>query len=232
MQLITDDLLKKPYFCPRLRGSLLFNSSMNKPYLVGITGGSASGKTLFLKSLLNSFSPEEICLVSQDNYYKPHYEQPVDENGVSNFDTPFSIDVDVYAQHLQALRDGQTVTRQEYTFNNPDLFPETLVFRPAPVIVAEGIFLFYFPQIARLIDLKVFIDAAEHIKLKRRIVRDRDERGSDLADVLYRYEKHVAPTYEKYIAPFKSDADVIIPNNVHFEKGLDLLVTFLKTKVT
>jgi uridine kinase len=81
-----------------------------------------------------------------------------------------------------------------------------------------------------LLDLKVFIDAAEHIKLKRRIVRDKDERGYDLEDVLYRYEKHVVPTYEKYIAPFKSDADVIIPNNLHFEKALEMLIVFLKSK--
>jgi uridine kinase len=204
---------------------------MNRPYIVGITGGSASGKTMFLRSLLNAFSPDEISLVSQDNYYKPRNEQPVDENGIYNFDTPQSIDFELYAQHIKDLRSGKQVLKKEYTFNNPSAIPKMLTFQPAPVIVVEGIFVFYFPEIAHLLDLKVFIDAAEHIKLKRRIVRDKDERGYDLEDVLYRYEKHVMPTYEKYIAPFKSDADIIIPNNLHFEKALDMLVIFLKNKI-
>lgn len=203
----------------------------NRPYIVGITGGSASGKTMFLRSLLNAFTSEEISLISQDNYYKPRHEQPVDENGVYNFDTPFSIDFELYAQHIKDLRNEKQVLKQEYTFNNPHVVPKTLTFYPAPVIVVEGIFVFYFPEIAHLLDLKVFIDAAEHIKLKRRIVRDKDERGYDLEDVLYRYEKHVMPTYEKYIAPFKSDADIIVPNNLHFAKGLEMLIVFLKSKI-
>jgi uridine kinase len=204
---------------------------MNRPFIVGITGGSASGKTMFLRSLLNAFLPEEISLISQDNYYKPRNEQPVDENGIYNFDTPQSIDFELYAQHIKDLRSGRPVVKQEYTFNNPSVVPKMLTFQPAPVIVVEGIFVFYFPEIAHLLDLKVFIDAAEHIKLKRRIVRDKDERGYDLEDVLYRYEKHVMPTYEKYIAPFKSDADIIVPNNLHFEKALDMLIIFLKSKI-
>jgi uridine kinase len=204
---------------------------INRPYIVGITGGSASGKTMFLRSLINAFSPEELSLVSQDNYYKPRHEQPVDENGIYNFDTPQSIDFELYASHIKDLRSGKQVIKQEYTFNNPNAIPKMLTFHPAPVIVVEGIFVFYFPEIAHLLDLKVFIDAAEHIKLKRRIVRDKDERGYDLEDVLYRYEKHVMPTYEKYIAPFKSDADIIVPNNLHFEKALDMLIIFLKSKI-
>lgn len=204
---------------------------INRPYIVGITGGSASGKTMFLRSLLNAFSPDEISLVSQDNYYKPRNEQPVDENGIYNFDTPQSIDFELYARHIKDLRNGKQVTKQEYTFNNPNVVPKMFTFQPAPVIVVEGIFVFYFPEIAHLLDIKVFIDAAEHIKLKRRIVRDKDERGYDLEDVLYRYEKHVMPTYEKYIAPFKSDADIIVPNNLHFEKALEMLIIFLKSKI-
>jgi uridine kinase len=204
---------------------------INRPFIVGITGGSASGKTMFLRSLINAFLPEEISLVSQDNYYRPRNEQPVDENGIYNFDTPQSIDFELYAHHIKDLRSGKPVLKQEYTFNNPNVLPRMLTFHPAPVIVVEGIFVFYFPEIAHLLDLKVFIDAAEHIKLKRRIVRDKDERGYDLEDVLYRYEKHVMPTYEKYIAPFKSDADIIVPNNMHFEKALDMLIIFLKSKI-
>ncbi|MFQ3214345.1 MAG: uridine kinase [Marivirga sp.] len=202
---------------------------MDKPFIVGITGGSASGKTLFLKSLIEHFKVNEICLVSQDNYYKDRHLQPKDENGIENFDTPQSIEFDEYASDIRSLKAGKVVTRKEYTFNNPNVVPEILTFTPAKIIVVEGLFVFYFPELAELLDLKVFIDAKDYVKLKRRIVRDNSERGYDLEDVLYRYEKHVAPTYEKYIEPFKYDADIIIPNNNKFDKGLEVLVSYLKT---
>ena len=191
---------------------------MDSPYIIGITGGSASGKTRFLNSLLQNFSSNDVCLISQDNYYKPRHEQPIDENGVSNFDTPDSIDFEAYANDISMLSKGEEVKRQEYTFNNSKAVPKQLVFKSSPIIVVEGIFVFYIREIAKMLDLKVFIDAKEHIKLKRRIIRDDKERGYDLDDVLYRYESHVMPTYEKYILPFKADADLIIPNNTKFEK--------------
>jgi uridine kinase len=203
----------------------------SKPFIVGITGGSASGKTSFLRNLLNAFSEQEICLVSQDNYYKPREEQPIDENGIYNFDLPQSINAHEYARDIEKLCNGETVYRLEYTYNNLNIVPKTLIFKPAPIIVVEGIFVFYFSEIAKLLDLKIFIDAKEHIKLKRRIYRDQVERGYDINDVLYRYEKHVAPTYERYIEPFKNEADIIIPNNSHYQKPLEMLVCYLKTKI-
>ena len=205
---------------------------MQHPYLVGITGGSASGKTTFLQRLLASFPEDQICLISQDNYYHPRDRQLLDAQGVHNFDLPSSIDAHAYAADVLRISQGQEVRRTEYTFNNAAATPKELVFRPAPIVVVEGIFVFHFEEIARLLDLKVYIDAQEHVKLHRRIIRDRDERGYDLADVLYRYTHHVAPTYEKYIAPYKHEADVVVPNNRHFEKGLEVLVGFLKGKTT
>ena len=203
---------------------------MQHPYLVGITGGSASGKTTFLNRLLAAFPEDQVCLVSQDNYYHPRDQQVLDDQGVHNFDLPASIDAAAYAADVLALSQGREVRRQEYTFNNAAATPKQLVFRPAPIVVVEGIFVLHFAEIAKLLDLKVYIDAQEHVKLHRRIVRDRDERGYDLADVLYRYTHHVAPTYEKFIAPYKHEADVVIPNNQHFEKGLEVLIGFLKGK--
>lgn len=204
---------------------------MNKPFIIGITGGSASGKTLFLNKLLNAFDSGQVCLVSQDNYYKPRHLQPTDERGIHNYDTPHSIDFEQYARDIRKLQSGETIHRQEYTFNNPGKTPQTLTFRPAPVVVVEGIFVFYHPELSDLLDLKVFIDAKDYIKLKRRIVRDKVERGYDLDDVLYRYEKHVMPTYEKYIEPFKHDADLIIPNNRGFDMALEVIEAFLKHKI-
>lgn len=202
-----------------------------KPYIVGITGGSGSGKTWFLKKLSQAFEPNEICVVSQDNYYKPKEQQPIDANGIQNFDTPFSIDFEQYSKDIVSLCQGHVVRRKEYTYNNPDLSPKVLEFNPAPIIIVEGIFVFYFPEVADLLDLRVFIDAKEHVKLTRRIARDKIERGYGLEDVLYRFEHHVAPNYEKYIAPLRDEADIVIPNNRHLDKALEVIKTYLKNAI-
>jgi uridine kinase len=204
---------------------------MKKPYIIGITGGSASGKTLFLKKLLERFPANDICLISQDNYYKPIHLQTKDENGIENFDIPESIDEVRYSADIQALSNGKDVQIEEYTFNKKDLVPKMLTFHSSPIIVVEGIFVFHFLEIAHLIDLQVFIDAKNKIKLDRRINRDNIERGYDLTDVLYRWENHVTPTYNKYIKPYKKYADLVIPNNDNFEKGLDVLSVFLNQKI-
>ncbi|MEX2593998.1 MAG: uridine-cytidine kinase [Anditalea sp.] len=204
---------------------------MDKPYIVGITGGSASGKTLFLDKLLDFFEPNQICLISQDNYYRPLHLQPKDDLGIHNFDTPDSIDFQQYADDIRKIESGETISRQEYTFNNTNKAPRILTFVPAPVVLVEGIFVLYYPELADLLDLKIFIDAKDHIKIKRRILRDKVERGYDLDDVLYRYEKHVMPTYEKYIEPFKHDADLIVPNNKGFDKALDIIKSYLMKKI-
>lgn len=204
---------------------------MKYPYIIGITGGSGSGKTHMLKRLLGAFKDGQICLISQDNYYKPLDLQPRDEHGIPNFDTPHAIYFEEYLKDVETLKAGKSIQRLEYTFNNKAASPQLLTFEPVPIIVLEGIFVFYDPKLLPLIDLKVFIDADENIKLKRRIERDKLERGYDLEDVLYRYEKHVSPTYKKFIRPYRSKADIIIPNNDGFEKGLSVLVAFIKEQL-
>lgn len=202
-----------------------------RPYIIGITGGSASGKTLFLQRLMSQFPSEEICLLSQDNYYRPKHEQTKDDNGIENFDLPGAIDDEAFAKDVEKLRSGQIVTREEYTFNNSSKVPEILHFYPRKILVVEGIFVFHFPEVAKLLDLKIFIDAQNKIKLKRRIKRDNEERGYDLQDVMYRWKYHVKPTYEEYIRPHKKSCDIVIPNNIHFEKGLEVIVHYLKSRI-
>ncbi len=202
-----------------------------KPFIVGITGGSASGKTSFLKGVLNAFAEDQICLISQDNYYLNRDLIPVDDQGIHNFDLPETIDHHLYAQHISQLRDGQIVTQKEYTFNNPAVVPRFLTFHPAPIIVVEGIFVFHFRELADQMDLKIFIDAKNSIKLERRVKRDAEERGYDLDDVMYRWKYHVKPTYRQFIKPYRAEADIVIPNNNHYQKGLNVVIEFLKTKV-
>jgi len=200
-----------------------------KPYIIGITGGSGSGKTLFIKEVIKGFKEDEVCFISQDNYYRARDEQPVDEKGIRNFDKPESIDSRKFIDDIQYLIQGREIVIKEYTFNNPELDPEDILFKPAPVMILEGIFIFHIQEINNLIDLKIFIDAREHIMLKRRIIRDEEERGYDLDDVLYRYENHVMPAFNTYILPYKDDCDIIINNHSNFEEGVKVMRSFISS---
>ena len=206
-------------------------STIERPFIIGITGGSASGKTLFLSRLMEQFQTDDICLLSQDNYYRPIEHQTKDHNGIENFDLPGAIDDQAFAADIERLRNGEVVSRVEYTFNNTEKVPDMLHFHPRKILVVEGIFVFHFPEVAQLLDLKIFIDARDKIKLKRRIKRDNEERGYDLQDVMYRWKYHVKPTYEEFIRPHKRSCDIVIPNNQHFEKGLDVIVSYLKNQI-
>ncbi len=192
-----------------------------KPYIIGLTGVSGSGKTAFINHLIKEFPAEKICLVSQDHYYHPREIQQTDEEGVTNFDTPEAIDHVSLVADIEQLKEGKSVTKKEYTFNNPNVVPDTLTFSPAPLVIIEGIFVLHYPALQKFIDLKIFIDTKSHLALKRRIIRDQVERGYDLEDVLYRFERHVMPSYERYVKPSKAEADIVIPNHRHFQQALE-----------
>jgi uridine kinase len=200
-------------------------------FTIGITGGSGSGKTYFLQELSRQFGPDELCLISQDHYYRPRQNQTRDEQGITNFDLPGSIDHERFTADIRLLKSGATVRKEEYTFNNPAAKPGMLEFRPAPIIVVEGLFILHFKEIEDELDLAIFIEAKDHIKLSRRIRRDNDERGYDLQDVLYRYQHHVMPVYEQHIGPLKDRADLIIPNNTHFKRALQVITLAIRAKL-
>lgn len=204
---------------------------MKQAFTIGITGGSGSGKTFFLQGFSKQFSEDEICLLSQDNYYKPLIEQTRDENGIENFDLPGAIDRKAFHDDVLKLKAGMNVTRKEYTFNNPKAEPTFLEFKAAPLLIVEGLFVQYFEEIEKELDLKIFIEAKPHVKIARRIKRDQVERGYDINDVLYRYEFHVMPVYEQLIEPLKHSSDLVVPNNSHSSRALNVVIEFLKTKL-
>lgn len=204
---------------------------MPAPYTIGITGGSGSGKTFFIKAFSGHFKPQDVCLISQDHYYKPRDTQKIDGKGVKNFDLPEAIDRAQFHEDILKLKRGESLFKKEYAFNTPNVKLDTLEFKPAPLLVVEGLFVQYFPEIEQELDLKIFIEAKDYLKLSRRIRRDNEERGYDLDDVLYRYHHHVMPIYESLIEPLKHKSDFIIPNNEHFERALDILVRALKTRL-
>lgn len=204
---------------------------MKNPFIVGVTGGSGSGKTTFINLLLEKFKPTEICIISLDHYYKPRHLQPLDHNGICNYDVPESIDFEQFAIDLDELLSGREVRKMEYTFNNPNQKAKELVFTPSPILLLEGILLFSQPEISRRIGLKIFIETLEHLRIKRRLMRDLTERGYPIEETLYYIEHHVTPGYQKYVEPHKENADLVIPNNKDFHKVVDVVAAYLKTVI-
>ncbi|MEO9872832.1 uridine kinase family protein [Ekhidna sp.] len=198
---------------------------MSKPIIVGITGGSGSGKTLFMNSLISQI--KSASLLSMDNYYVEISKQKKDEEGIEDFDRLESIDHQQYIEDLKKLIKGESISYKEYTFNNSNSKSKIVTIESQPVILVEGIFILYIHEIRELLDLKLYIEAPDYLMMKRRIIRDANERGYDLNDVLYRYEHHVTPSYTKYIEPSKKWADLIIPNHENFNTALKVVSTYL-----
>ncbi len=198
-----------------------------KPYIIGICGGSASGKSFLLRQLISHLPHQDVTLISQDNYYKRLEEQPRDEEGLINFDHPDSVMLDELFNDLQKLIHGIKVQRLEYTFEKENATPKILDYNPTKVILVEGLFIFHLEKVAKLIDLKIFVEAEEHIRLSRRIKRDYAERGYAIHHILKGYEKFVAPMYYKFVAPVRNTCDVIIPNNKHMYKAINVLANHI-----
>ncbi|MEM6297713.1 MAG: uridine kinase [Bacteroidota bacterium] len=201
------------------------------PYLIGIVGGSGSGKSYTLNKLLDRLGSEHVAVVAQDNYYKPMEVQPKDPQGIQNFDLPESMDFDALVSDISGLLEGKTIRRLEYGFNNPDKEDKWLVVEPRPIVIIEGIYVFHDKRIDERLDCRVFVDANYPVMIRRRVLRDFKERGYNLDDVLYRYENHVMPAYEKYIVPLRSTADIVIPNNGSLDVALDVLSNHLKAQL-
>lgn len=200
-------------------------------FIIGISGGSGSGKTSFIRDIREHFDVDDVCFLSQDDYYKPRDKQQEDENGIKNFDLPDSIEQDDFYFDLVKLTNGMEVERQEYTFNNEQKEERTLTFKPAPVIIVEGLFVFQNHRVFDLLDLKILIHATDTQKIIRRIKRDRVERNYPLEDVLYRYEHHVLPSFEAYIMPFFNKVDIVINNNKSYTLGKEMLISYLEKRL-
>jgi len=196
--------------------------------VIGISGGSGSGKTCFVRDLNKAFDSAEIVVISMDNYYRPRDQQNVDEEGYRNFDLPGSLDSEAFVLDLKKMIAGEVVEKTEYVFNNAEKESSTLTFTSAPVIVVEGLFIFHYQEVKDLLDYKLFLDAGDDQKVMRRIKRDGIERNYPLEDVLYRYNSHVKPSYLRYIAPYKREADLVVNNFNQYTSGLEIVSGFVR----
>ncbi|MGQ9863106.1 MAG: uridine kinase [Bacteroidia bacterium] len=198
-------------------------------YFVGITGASASGKTYFTEQLRLRLAPEKVTLISIDHYYKPKEEIPLDEAGRLNFDHPNAVNLTKLHHDLLCLKKGQSIQQLEYTFNNPLKTPRLLTFHATPVILVEGLFTFYTPQLRQVFDLKIFLDAQEPYRFLRRIERDERERGYTSQKVITQYLEQVLPMYRQFVEPQRDFCDLILPIRYETEPlALEILVAYLR----
>lgn len=202
---------------------------VHNTHIIGITGLSGSGKTFYLDKLKSVFQ-EQVCLLSFDDYYKPLEEQIADENGRVNFDLPESLYHGKFREDLIQLGLNRPVVFNKYQFQNYDAPPVVSIIEPAPVIIAEGLFLFDIPEIDSLLDLRVFIETDLEISLQRRLTRDINERGISEELSLYQWHNHVLTAYHKHILPHRHRCDMVINNNTDYEPALNKLISLIKTR--
>jgi len=204
---------------------------MDKTLIIGISGGSGSGKTSFVRKLKDDFDSKDLCVISQDDYYKPREEQVVDKNGIRNFDLITSIDHIMFENDVRRILAKEPISKKEYTFNNDMAVAKIIITKPADIVVVEGLFVFHLEGIRDLMDLRIFIHASDENKLARRIERDATERNYPIEDVTYRYKHHVLPSYKKYIGPYKRDAHIVVNNNKNLDVGYELIKSYIKEKL-
>jgi uridine kinase len=188
------------------------NNNKTKMLVIGIAGGTGSGKTTVVNNILRDLNAESVIVISQDNYYKDHPELSFDERSKINFDHPRSIDFELLKEHVALLKNGVSIEQPVYSFITHSRKEETILTHPQSVIIVEGILVLTDPELRDLFDVKIFVHADSDERLIRRVRRDIQERGRDLDEVLTRYQKTLKPMHQQFIEPSKNYADIIIPN--------------------
>ena len=195
--------------------------------LFGISGSSGSGKSFIVKFLKSSLGPEILSVIYHDNYYKKREDQEKARQGNYNFDLPSSFHQDELVEDLIKIKSGKSIIRKEYTFNNPKINPRSLRVEPKPIVIVEGLFLFNDPNISKFLDKKIFIDCDLNVMIDRRITRDHEKRGYDKSDVLYKYNNHVLPAFNKFILPHKDKSDLIVNNSKNNNSAPEAILEYI-----
>lgn len=199
--------------------------------VIGIAGGTGSGKTTVVNQIMNELPSDEVVVISQDSYYKKNENMSYEERSKINFDHPKSIDFELLVKHLKDLKKGKVIDQPVYSFVTHNRLEDTLKTHPREVIIVEGILIFNSKELLRLFDIKVYVYADADERLIRRIKRDITERGRDVEEVLNRYQKTLKPMHEQFIEPTKRYADIIIPNDRYNTVAVDIVRTVIKNKL-
>ncbi len=191
--------------------------------VIGIAGGTGSGKTTLTNRLRDRFG-EDVSVVYHDSYYKAHDELPFEERCRLNYDHPDSFDTALLVEHLAALRQGRAIDCPTYDYTIHNRAAETVRIQPARVILVEGILIFENKALRDLMDIKIFVDTDADVRILRRILRDVKERGRSLDSVVSQYLTTVKPMHEQYVQPSRQYADIVVPEGGHNVVALDLLI--------
>ena len=198
--------------------------------VLGVAGGSASGKTTIIKKLQDFFG-EDIAVISHDAYYKAHPEMSFEERSKLNYDHPDSFESDRMAEDVRKLIKGYAIDMPVYDYVNHNRSDETIKVEPKTVIVMEGILILENKELRDLMDIKIFVDTDADERLMRRIKRDMIERGRSIESIIDQYAMTVKPMHEEFVEPSKKHADIIIPRGGENEAGLDMLITYMTKKL-
>ncbi|MDR1199747.1 MAG: uridine kinase [Prevotellaceae bacterium] len=196
--------------------------------VIGIAGGTGSGKTTVVRRIAELFPPGDVSIIPQDSYYKDSSHIPVEERQNINFDHPNAFDFDLLVKHVKVLKQGKSIEQPVYSYLTCTRSKETVHVKSQPVIIIEGILIYTNPELCREMNIKVFVDADPDDRLIRVIARDIAERGRTVEKVIERYEKVLKPMHLQFIEPSKRYADIIIPQGGHNEVAIDILKTTIE----
>lgn len=198
---------------------------MKKPLLIGITGGTGSGKSTVSREILKSIHEKNVAIIEQDSYYRDQSHLSFEERVKTNYDHPFAFDNDLLIQHLKDLLDRKPIEKPIYDFERHTRKKETITVYPKEIIILEGILILADEQIRNLCDIKIFVDTDSDVRVIRRIERDIKERGRTLDSVINQYMTTVRPAHMQFVEPSKKHADIIIPEGGYNKVAIDIIVT-------
>ncbi len=198
---------------------------MKRPLLIGITGGTGSGKSTVTREIVNSLPKESITIIEQDAYYKDQSNLTYEERVKTNYDHPDAFDTKLLVKHLNMLLNGQAIEKPIYDFSIHNRKKETVRIEPRDIIILEGIMILQEVEIRDILDIKVYVDTDADVRIIRRIVRDMNERGRTLESVINQYLNVVKPMHLQFVEPTKRYADIIIPEGGYNKVAVDILVT-------
>ncbi|GEN49746.1 uridine kinase [Alkalibacterium pelagium] len=204
-------------------------SEMHKPIVIGVTGGSGSGKTSVSQAIYNYFPGKSIMMLEQDSYYKNQDHLSFEERLKTNYDHPFAFDTDLLIEHLNELLDYNSIEKPVYDYTKHTRSGETITQEPKEVIILEGILILEDVRLRNLMDIKLYVDTDDDIRIIRRIKRDIEERGRTLDSVIDQYLTVVKPMHAQFIEPTKKYADLIIPEGGRNQVAIDLMTTKIHT---
>ena len=200
---------------------------MSDVIVIGIAGGTGSGKSTITKKLIQRFG-DNVSVIHHDNYYKAHHNRPFEERCKLNYDQPNAFDTDLLIRAVEDLKNGLEVTCPVYDFTIHDRSEETIIVKPARVIIVEGILIFESRELCSLMDIKLYVDTDADVRILRRITRDVRDRGRRLESVIDQYLETVKPMHEHFVEPSKKNADIIIPQGGHNRVALEMVIQRVK----